>query len=59
MILPIDGAQACRPISINRKKLEVVREEGKIVNHGNIRKWMVLFGKQNIPINGIAILGYK
>ena len=32
-ILPIDGARTCRTISLLRKQLGLVREEGQIMDH--------------------------
>ena len=36
-ILPTDGATACRLIPLDRRQLGLVREEGQIVNHGNMK----------------------
>ena len=37
-IVPIDGAQAFKPIGLDRKQLGLEREEGKIVDHRNLMK---------------------
>ena len=44
--MPTDGAIACRPIGLDRIQLGLVREEGKIVNHGNMKEKVVTFGNQ-------------
>ena len=38
MILPIDDAQTCRPIGLDRRQLGLARKEGGIVDLGNMRK---------------------
>ena len=44
-IIPIDGAQAFRPIGLDRIHLRLAREEGQIVDYGNVRKMVVTFRK--------------
>ena len=43
-IFPTDGARACKPISLDRRKLGLVREEGQIVDHDNMKERLVTFG---------------
>ena len=45
-IMPIDGARACRPIGLDRRQVDLVREGGQIVDHGNMKEWVVIFGNQ-------------
>ena len=45
-ILPTDGSRACRPIGMNTRQLGQVREDGKIVDHGDMKEGVVPFGKQ-------------
>ena len=45
-ILPTDGARACRPIGLDRRQLGMEREEGEIVDHGNMKERLVTFGNQ-------------
>ena len=40
-ILPADGAIACKPISLDRRKLGLVLEEGQNVDHGNMKEGIV------------------
>ena len=45
-ILPTDGAGACKPISLDRRHLDLVRDEWEMVDHGNMRETVVTFGNQ-------------
>ena len=40
-ILPRDGPRAPRPIGLERRKLGLVREEGQIMDHRNIKEKVV------------------
>ena len=42
-ILPSDGTIMCRPIGLNMRQLGLVREEGKFVEHGNLKERVVTF----------------
>jgi hypothetical protein len=45
-ILPIDGGHTCRPNSLDRRQLGLVRGEGHIVDLENIfKKKIAIFGK--------------
>ena len=44
-ILPTDGTKTCMPIVLDRIQVGL-REEGKIVDHGNMEERVVTFGKQ-------------
>ena len=41
--MPTDGARACRPNGLDRRQISLDREEGQIVDHGNIEKRVVTF----------------
>ena len=45
-IPPTDGSRVCRPIGLKRRQLDLVREEGEIVDHGNVKERVVTFEKQ-------------
>ena len=47
-ILPTDGAQACRPIGLDRRQLGMIREEGTIVDYENMKERLVTLGKTRI-----------
>ena len=38
MILPTDGARACRQIGLDKRQLGLVMEERQIVDHGYIKE---------------------
>ena len=44
--LPQDGRRAFRPISLDRRQLGLVREEGQIVDHGNMNERLVIDGNK-------------
>ena len=52
-ILPIDGTRVCRPISLKRRQLGLVRNEGQVEDHENINE-MSLLETKNISYNGLA-----
>ena len=59
-ILPIDGAQACRPMGQDRRQLGLEREGVHIMNQGNRKKKDVTFGENFSSSNiNLAILSYK
>ena len=37
-ILPTDVTRACKHISLDKRQLGLVREEGQIVDHGNMKE---------------------
>ena len=43
MILPTDGARACRPIGLDRRQLGL--EDGHIVDHGDMKERTVTLEK--------------
>ena len=45
-ILHIDGARECRPIGLDRRQLDLVREGGQIVDHRDMKEWVVTFENQ-------------
>ena len=47
-ILLTDGAIACKPIDLDRSQLGLVREEGQILYHGNMKERVVTFGNQEL-----------
>ena len=55
MILPIGGAQACRPIGLDRRQPVLASEDGQIVNYGNMKKSQTLLENQNMSNIGLAI----
>ena len=57
---PTDGDGACKLISLDRKQLFLVMEEGQIVDHGNIKERVANLKKiMNISINGLPIQSNK
>ena len=46
-ILPTDGARACKPNCLDKRQLGLVREEGEMVDHGNMKERVVTFGNQD------------
>ena len=55
---PTDGARACRLIGLDRKPLGVVREEGQLFYHGNIKDMVVTFGKKRMCLRMVLQLSY-
>ena len=45
-IMPRDGAKACKTISLDRRHLGLVMEEGPFVDHGNMKERIVSFENQ-------------
>ena len=45
-VLPLYRRKACRLISLQRRQLGLLREEGKIVDNGNLKKMLVTQKKQ-------------
>ena len=45
-ILPTNGARVYKPISLDRRQIGLIMEEGQIVYHGNEKERVVTFGNQ-------------
>ena len=45
--LPTDGVRAFRPIALVRRQVRLVREDGQIVDHGNMKERLVTYGNQD------------
>ena len=55
----MDGAQPHKPMGLGRRRLGLARNDGKIVDLGNVMKWIATFAKVKMSNNGLAIISYK